>query len=485
MGFPVLFPFIPGVLLAAASLAVLLTGARRRKREAGSVVAFAVTVLGVTSVLVVVTAPPTVGPQILAGGILVMDGLAVLFELLILAVSVLVLLMAVGPLTRAGVDDGELVGMVLVADLGAFVLVSSTNLVGIFVGLELLTMAIIVLVGCVPHETRSIEGALKVFVTSAVFSAILLFGISVIYGAVGSLDLEAIRVHLQGIPHRNPMLGLGIAMVAFGLLFKVAAVPFHLWMPDATEGAPTPAAAFISVVPTVAVFAVFLRLFGGAFAGVADQWVELLWVVSAAAMIYGNVAALTQDNVKRLLAYSSVAHTGYALMGLVAVSGAGARAVIVYAVVVSFMNLGAFGIVALLESGGRVNPTVADFRGLGRRSPGAAAGMLIFLSALAGLPLTAGFVGRVVLWAAAIEAGVVGLVVIAVATSIVGLAAYSRIVVQMVLGNESDETITSAGDDRWTSVAVFLCAVVIVAVGVWPEPLVAWAAEGLVSLGLV
>lgn len=485
MGLTDLIPFAPVALLAAASLAVLLAGTRRRERNAESVVAFAVAVLGVTSVLVVVTAPSTTGPLFLPGGILVIDGLTILFELLVVAVSVLVLLMAVGPLTRAGVDDGELVGMVLVADLGAFVLVSSTNLVGLFAGFELLTMAIIVLVGCVPRDARSIEGALKVFVASAVFSAIFLYGISLIYGAVGSLDLETIRVHLEGIPHRNPMLGLGIAMVAFGMLFKVAAVPFHLWMPDAIEGAPTPAAGLISVVPTVAVFAVFLRLFGGAFSGVADQWVAILWVASVVAMVYGNVAALTQDNVKRLLAYSTVAHTGYALMGLVAVSGPGARAVIVYAVVISFVNLGAFGIVALLEAKGRVNPKIVDFRGLGRQSPWMAAGMLIFLSALAGLPLTAGFVGRVVLWAAAIEAGAVGLVVIAVVTSIVGLAAYSRIVVQMVLRDEGEETVSTEGGDRWTSIAVFLCAVAIVVMGVWPEPLVAWATEGLVALGLV
>lgn len=480
-----LVPFGPSALLAVASLTVLLAGARRRERKAGSVVAFAVAVLGVTSILVVVTAPSTAGSLLLPGGILVIDGLTIHFELLVVAVSVLVLLMAVGPLTRAGVDDGELVGMVLVADLGAFVLVSSTNLVGLFAGLELMTMAIVVLVGCVPREARSIEGALKVFVASAVFSAIFLYGISLIYGAVGSLDLDTIRIHLEGIPHRNPMLGLGIAMVAFGMLFKVAAVPFHLWMPDAIEGAPTPAAALISVVPTVAVFAVFLRLFGGAFAGVADQWVEILWVASAVAMIFGNVAALTQDNVKRLLAYSTVAHTGYALMGLVALSLPGVRAVIVYVVVISAMNLGAFGIVALLESRGRVNPEILDFRGLGRRSPWMAAGMLIFLSALAGLPLTVGFVGRVVLWAAALEAGFVGLVMIAVVTSIIGLAAYSRIVVQMVLQDHVAETFSTAVDDRWTSLSVLLCATAVVVLGVWPEPLLTWAADGLIALGLV
>jgi len=447
VGIPELLPFAPGVCLAAGSLLVLLSGMRRRPRKAGIVVVFAIAVLMITSLLVVATAPSTGGLVRLSGGFFVMDGLAVVFELLVLAVSVLVLLMAVGPLSRAGVDDGELVGMVLVADLGAFVVVSSTSLVGLFAGLELLTMAIIVLVGCVPRDARSIEGALKVFVASAVFSAVFLYGIS--------------------------------------LIFKVAAVPFHLWMPDAIEGAPTPAAAFVSVLPPVAVFAVFLRLFSSAFAGVADQWVEILWVASAVAMVFGNVAALTQDNVKRMLAYSTVAHTGYALMGLVALSESGARGVIVYAVSISLMNLGAFSIVALLESRGYANPRVVDFRGLGRRSPWAAAGMLLFLSALAGLPLTVGFVGRVVLWAAAIEAGVVTLIVIAVVTSVVGLAAYFRIVVQMVLPGKGDQRFSSAGDDRWTAAAAFVCAAGTVVLGVWPEPLLAWAADGLTALGLV
>jgi len=213
----------------------------------------------------------------------------------------------------------------------------------------------------------------------------------------------------------------------------------------------------------------------------------VLWVASAATMIYGNVAALTQDNVKRMLAYSSIAHAGYALMGLVAGSDAGTWAVLMYMVVYAFMNLGAFGFVILLESKGYAGETIGDFAGLARRHPGAAAGMLIFMLGLAGIPPTAGFMGKLYLWAATVEAGYVVLAVISVIMSAVSLYYYFRIVVQMYLKDdrEGDTTAAEMIRDRWTETAIAVCAVLTMAIGVWPAPLIAWAKNGLVALGLV
>ena len=480
-------PFLPEIFLAVAGLAVLLAGIPLGKRGAKPVFIVAMGALAVTAVLVLTVGRPEAGPQPILGGMVVVDQFAVFFKLLVLTASALALFMAAGYLDRAGYSGGEFAALVLCADLGMFVMASGANLASLYVGLELMALSVYVLVGYFKLEVKSNEGAVKYFVLGAASSAILLYGISLIYGTTGSLDLEAIRAHLGEVPHQNVMLLLGIVLVAFGMLFKIAAVPFHVWTPDAYEGAPTPVTAFISVAPKAAAFAMFLRLFAGTFAGEVDQWRAVLWVASAATMIYGNVAALTQDNVKRMLAYSSIAHAGYALMGLVAGSDAGTWAVLMYMVVYAFMNLGAFGFVILLESKGYAGETIGDFAGLARRHPGAAAGMLIFMLGLAGIPPTAGFMGKLYLWAATVEAGYVVLAVISVIMSAVSLYYYFRIVVQMYLKDdrEGDTTAAEMIRDRWTETAIAVCAVLTMAIGVWPAPLIAWAKNGLVALGLV
>ena len=313
------------------------------------------------------------------------------------------------------------------------------------------------------------------------------YGISLVYGALGTLDLAAIRSTLTAVPTSNPMLALGMILVSFGMLFKVAAVPFHVWTPDAYEGAPTPVTAFISVAPKAAAFAMFMRLFLGAFAPGVDQWRVILWVAAAATMIFGNVAALTQDNVKRMLAYSSIAHAGYALMGIVAANAMGAWALLTYMVVYAFMNLGAFGFVILLESKGYAGEVIGDYAGLSRRHPGAALGMLVFMLALAGIPPTAGFMGKLYLFAAAVEGGYIVLTLIAVLMSAVSLYYYFRIVVQMYLRDGEEEGAAPAEllRDRWTEIAIAVCVIVTMIVGVFPAPLVGWAKNAAGALGMM
>ncbi|MBD3872797.1 MAG: NADH-quinone oxidoreductase subunit N, partial [Acidobacteria bacterium] len=317
-------------------------------------------------------------------------------------------------------------------------------------------------------------------------SAILLYGISLVYGSLGTLDLEEIRASLVLVPSANPMLLLGIALVGFGMLFKVAAVPFHVWTPDAYEGAPTPVTAFISVAPKAAAFAMFMRIFLGAFGPEVDHWRVMLWVASAATMIFGNVAALTQDNVKRMLAYSSIAHAGYALMGLVAANAMGAWALLMYMLVYAFMNLGAFGFVILLESKGYAGEEIADYAGLARRHPTAALGMLIFMLALAGIPPTAGFMGKLYLFAAAVEGGYVVLTVIAVIMSAVSLYYYFRIVLQMYMRDGLEEGAAPAEllHDRWTEAMIAICVVITLAIGIYPAPVVGWAKSAIGIFGL-
>ena len=480
-------PFLPEIFLATAGFVVLLLGVSMGRRGVRPLSLLGIASLAVAGVLVWLVARPIDGPVSILGDMLVVDSLAVFFKLLVLAAGAMTLMMSAGYLERSGYGGGEYVSLILFATVGMFVMASGANLASLYVGLELMALSVYVLVGYFKLETKSNEGAVKYFVLGAASSAVLLYGISLVYGALGTLDLATIRSTLTAVPSTNPMLALGMILVSFGMLFKVAAVPFHVWTPDAYEGAPTPVTAFISVAPKAAAFAMFMRLFLGAFAPGVDQWRVILWVAAAATMIFGNVAALTQDNVKRMLAYSSIAHAGYALMGVVAANAMGAWALLMYMVVYAFMNLGAFGFVILLESKGYAGEVIGDYAGLSRRHPGAALGMLIFMLALAGIPPTAGFMGKLYLFAAAVEGGYIVLTLIAVLMSAVSLYYYFRIVVQMYLRDGEEEGAAPAEllRDRWTEVAIAVCVIVTMIVGVFPAPLVGWAKSAAGALGMM
>jgi NADH-quinone oxidoreductase subunit N len=480
-------PFLPEIFLAIAGFAVLLLGIPLGRSGVRPLSLFGAASLGITGVLVWLVARPVDGPLVILGDMLVVDQFAVFFKLLVLAAGAVAIFMAAGYLERFGYGGGEFVSLILFATIGMFIMASGASLASLYVGLELMALSVYVLVGYFKLEIKSNEGAVKYFVLGAASSAILLYGISLIYGSLGTLDLHEIRESLIAVPTANPMLVLGMVLVSFGMLFKVAAVPFHVWTPDAYEGAPTPVTAFISVAPKAAAFAMFMRLFFDAFAPGIEHWRVVLWVASAATMIYGNVAALTQDNVKRMLAYSSIAHAGYALMGLVAFNEMGAWALLMYMLIYAVMNLGAFGFVILLESKGFAGETIADYAGLARRHPSAALGMLIFMLALAGIPPTAGFMGKLYLFAAAVEGGYVLLAVIAVIMSAVSLYYYFRIVVQMYLQDGTEEGAEPAEllRDRWAEAMIVVCVVATMVIGVWPRPIVGLAKNAAGALGMM
>jgi len=479
-------PFVPEIFLAVAGFALLLAAVPLGRRGIRTLSLTAVGALAVTGALVWVYGRPEQGPELILGGMLVLDQLAVYFKLLLLVASAVTIVMAKGYLERSSYGGGEFNALILFATLGMMVMVSGANLASLYVGLELMALSVYVLVGYFKLESKSNEGAVKYFVLGAMSSGVLLYGISLVYGVLGTLDLETIRESLTTVPQDNLVLLLGILLVAFGMLFKVAAVPFHVWTPDAYEGAPTPITAFMSVGPKAAAFAMFLRLFAAAFEPQVDHWRTVLWLASALTTVYGNVAALTQSNVKRMLAYSSIAHAGYALMGLVAATSMGTWSVLMYMLVYTFMNLGAFGLVILLESKGYAGQTISDFAGLGRRHPAAAACMLIFMLALAGIPPTAGFMGKLYVFAAAVQAGYVKLVLIAVIMSAVSMFYYFRIVVEMYMRDEADEAHgAELLRDRWTEAMIAVCVVVTLLIGVWPTPVVGWAQSGLQSLGMM
>jgi NADH-quinone oxidoreductase subunit N len=479
-------PFVPEIFLAVAGFLILLAGVFKGTARVRGLTLTGIGSLAVTAGLVYALARPVDGPVSILGDMLVVDSLAVFVKLLILAAAAIALFMAADFLERSAYGGGEYVALVLFSVVGMMVMASGANLASLYVGLELMALSVYVLVGYFKLEIKSNEAAVKYFVLGAASSAVLLYGISLVYGSLGTLELAVIREQLNAVPDSNPLLVLGIVLVGFGMLFKVAAVPFHVWSPDAYEGAPTPVTAFISVAPKAAAFAMFLRLFLDAFAPEVSYWRVVMWVAAAATMIYGNVAALTQDNVKRMLAYSSIAHGGYALMGIVAANETGGWAVLMYLAIYAFMNLGAFGFVILLESKNFAGEVIGDYAGLSRRHPGAAAGMLIFMLALAGIPPTAGFMGKLYIFSAAIEGGYVWLTVIAVVMSAVSLYYYFRIVVQMYLrdGTEDDAAPASMLRDRWTEAMITVCVVVTLVLGVFPRPLIEWAKGAATALGI-
>ncbi len=480
---PDLIALLPELVLAALAMVVLLAGLASGRARHGLLAGGALVSLAVTALALWYAAAATDPAARLFSGMFALDRFAVYFKALFLLSSALVILLSVDYLKRNDYRPGEYLALIMFSTVGMMTMASGVNLAAIYVGLELMALSTYILAGYFRREVKSHEAATKYFVLGAFSSGVLLYGLSLIYGTTGTLDLGALAHALAaGKPTTATMVGM--ALLACGFLFKVAAVPFHVWTPDVYEGAPTPITAFMSVGPKAAGFAMFLRVFLGGLAPLSASWIWLVGAAAVLTMIWGNVAALTQDNVKRMLAYSSIAHAGYALVGLVAGGAAGVNSVLFYMLVYTVTNLGAFGFVIMLESRGYAGETVTDYAGLARRHPGAAFGMLLFMLSLGGIPPTAGFMGKLYLFAAAVEAGYVWLVVVAVVMSAVSLYYYLRIVLQMYLrdgeGVEPAELVAAP----WTERVIWACGAAVLVIGIVPAPFLAAARATAGVLGL-
>jgi NADH-quinone oxidoreductase subunit N len=363
------------------------------------------------------------------------------------------------------IDHGEYYALVLLATSGMILLVSAVDLIAVFLGIELLSIPIYVLAGFDRRKVRSNESALKYFLVGSFASAILLYGMALIYGATGATDFDAIR---KSFDASQPLAALGLALIAVGFTFKISAVPFHQWTPDVYEGAPTSVTAFMSVTVKVAAFAGLMRIVVEAFDGGGVGLRDVLWWLAAATMIVGNVMAVIQENVKRLLAYSSVAHAGYLLMGLVAGTQAGWAAMLFYLLAYLFTNLGAFAVVIALAHRGQDADRIEDFTGLARTRPALAALMTLFLVSLAGIPGTAGFIGKLQVFLAAVREGYVGLTIIAVLTSLVSFYYYLRLPVVMYM-REPGAELPRLRLHSAEGLVLVICAVAVIALGLFPS----------------
>jgi NADH-quinone oxidoreductase subunit N len=475
---------IPELFLTAAGLALLIYATIVRRENEPRIAILSVASLAVTGLLLGVSMRfAGTLPRSAFGGMLVVDRFGLYFQGLVILAAIITILFSLHFVGESPYPGGEYYGLILFATVGMLFMAAGTNLASIYISLELMALSQYVLAGYFKRETKSIEAAAKYFVLGAFSSGILLYGISLVYGASGTMTLTGLSTSLAA-SNKSPVFIVGIILIACGLFFKIAAAPFHVWAPDVYEGAPTPISAFFAVGPKLAAYAIFARIFFSGFGSTAADWTVVIAASAALTMVIGNVGALMQTNVKRMLGYSSIGHAGYALLGLLAyrpgTAGGtpgdrdfGLWAILIYLAAYALMNLGAFGLVVLLESKGYSAESVDDFNGLSKKNPLAAATMVIFLLSLAGIPPTAGFVGKYFLFSAAMKAGWFWLTLLAVLMSAVSLFYYFRIVRAMYM-------VEGAGELHWreqpaVSVAIGLCAAGTLAIGVLPQIFVAFA----------
>jgi len=435
LNFSVIAPALALVIAAAIVLLADLFLPRSQKQILAYVALLGIVVAFVATGLVwSATGPAFLGTD----GMAVADGYALFFNFVFMTVAGLAVLISVDYTDRQGLAQGEYYALLLLSTAGMSVIAAATDLMVLFVGLEVLSMPLYVLVGLKRGQAESNEAGLKYFLLGAFASAFLLYGIALTYGAGGSTALSAVAAGLaaDSSPGLLALAGLGLILVGFG--FKVALVPFHAWTPDVYQGAPTSVTAFMSVGAKAAGFAALGRALAIAFPGLLTEWSPLLAILATLTMTLGNVGALRQTDLKRLLAYSSVAHAGYLLVGLAAANEAGLASVLFYLLAYSFMNVGAFAVVIAAERADGGDVTVESVAGLGARKPGLAAGMAVALLSLAGMPPLAGFMGKFYLFRAAVEADLIWLAVVGVINSVISVYFYLKVIVAMYLREPAD-----------------------------------------------
>ena len=471
---------LPELVLTCGALLVLIADVLLPR---GSRALAWVTMLAIGATLL--SLAPFTGTRVeVANGLLAVDRFALFFKIVFLVAAALTVLMSTRYLEIEGASPGEYYFLILCATLGMMIMAGGIDLISLIIGLETMAVSFYILAGFIKPNQRSNEAAVKYFLLGAFSLGVLLYGMSFMYGLSGTTNLRVMAKVFVG-QERDPRLILAVIMVVAGMGFKIAAVPFHMWAPDVYEGAPTPVTAFLSVGSKAASFAMLLRIFLEGMPSLHADWVILFEVLAIVTMTVGNVAALTQSNLKRMLAYSSIAHAGYLLIGVVAAGAGytrGVTAMLVYLFVYSFMQLGAFMIVVLMRREGVIGDELKDLSGLSARRPVAAFAMLLFMLSLGGIPPTAGFMGKFWLFSAAIESGYVWLAVIGVLNSAISLYYYVRVIVFMYL--KTDATASPEPAASPSLVLAFAVAVVAtIVLGVYPRLLFEVADASARTLG--
>ena len=432
---PALMPALPEGWLAVAAMALLMLGVFRGNAATRLVAWLSVIALGVA--LVMVLAAP-VGPTVTFSGMFIVDEFARFMKVLVLVGSGLAIVMSLGYIRHQSIERFEYPVLIVLATLGMAMMISANDLIALYIGLELQSLALYVVAAFRRDSTRSSEAGLKYFVLGALASGMLLYGCSLIYGFTGTTSFEALAAAVDGAGQPSTGVIVGLVFVIAGLAFKVSAVPFHMWTPDVYEGAPTPITAFFSVAPKIAAFALFIRVMIGPFAELLDQWQQVIMVIAVASMVLGAFAAIWQSNIKRLMAYSSIGHVGYALVGLAAGSEDGIKGALVYWVIYLAMNVGAFACILCMRREDGMVEQIDDLKGLSRTHPVMALAMAIFMFSLAGIPPLAGFFAKFYVFVAAINEGLYALAVIGLIASVVAAFYYLRIIKVMYFDDPAE-----------------------------------------------
>jgi NADH-quinone oxidoreductase subunit N len=467
-------PLWPALIVALTGVVVLLVQAVTPKGRPAPFAALSL--LGLTSALsAVALIAMGKGRGVVLAGAVAADDFSLFLHVLLLGIAVVAVLLSPSYLRATGIDRGEYYALVLFSVVGMLGLVSCRELVSLFVALEIMSVALYALAGLHRGRPESLESAMTYFITGAFSSAFFLYGVALLYGVSGSTSLAriapAVRAASAG-PGAMAVLGAGLLLVGFG--FKVASVPFHMWAPDVYEGAPTTVTALMSAGVKTAAFGGLLRVFLQALPALASEWQPAVAALALLTMVVGNLGALAQTNIKRMLAYSSVGHAGYLLAALVAAPGVGTEAVLFYLVAYSAVNLGGFGTIAALARNGREPLSFSEMAGLSRRRPLLAATLAVFLVSLTGIPVSAGFVGKFYLFTAAVSGGYVTLAIVGVLMSVVSAYYYLGVVVAMYMREP-------VGEDVWAPVglpaglALAASVLVVLGLGVYPGPVLAWA----------
>jgi NADH-quinone oxidoreductase subunit N len=472
----------PEILLTTLGLLLLLWGAvSSAERQSRQCAWIALLSLAATAFYVAWLETTLEGPTKILASTFVLDGFSFVWKILVLASMIVIVMLSQRFVEQGEYRAGEYYSLLVFAATGMMFMASGLSLLSIWISLELMALSSYILAGYFKRELKSNEAALKYFVLGALSSGVMLYGISLLYGGTGTVQLDRMAAAIAATESPSTLVVVGWVMLAAGLLFKVSAVPFHVWTPDVYVGAPTPVTAFLAVASKAASFAILLRILYQGLPGLRLDWQLVLAVVAVVTMVWGNLAALTQDNVKRLLAYSSIAHAGYVLVGVLAINEIGLWAVVYYLVAYSAITLGTFGTVILLERKDYAGETCEDYAGLAGRSPFLAAMMLIFMLALTGIPPTGGFVGKFYLFAAAIQAGWTWVAVVGVLTSAVSLYYYFRIVMFMYQRVETAATPAPLREPALVG-AIVLCCIATLVLGIYPGPFIEFAKSAVLPL---
>jgi NADH-quinone oxidoreductase subunit N len=415
---------------------------------------------------------------------IVLDRFSLTLTWIFLLGGALTMAMALDYLPRHGIEQGEFYPLIMFAVAGMILMAQATDLIVIFLGVELLSITLYILTGFAYPRVTSEEAAMKYLILGAFAAGFFVYGLALVYGAVGTTNLAAIGTYLAAqpfVPADQVLLLAGAAMLLITFAFKVALVPFHMWTPDVYEGSPTPVAAFMSVGTKAASLAALLRILGTALPAAQEFWLPVLGVMAAATMIVGNLGALAQRNVKRMLAYSSVGHAGYALLGVIVATERGVEAFLFYMVAYTLTNMGAFAVVIALEQRGEAAWSLDDFAGLYRRQPMLAIAMALFMFSLAGVPPTAGFMAKFYVFMSAYEGGLGWLALVGVLTSAIAAYFYLRIILRMFMQEPTRELEPAL--NRGLTTNIVIAGVLTLLIGLLPMPLISLVERSLVALG--